>query len=833
MNIKQWTINLWNRLYPNGQSRKKKIGKAVLIAGLLLFMWVICSRFMEIQRNQTNQVNKYRIDQVCLLNDSTVVEQVFKAKHTHLKTLKLYFSNDYGGQAEGQITVQLIQEDTGEVVSSMDRQVKELLNNEYTEFDTDVQLKQGTDYIIRISAEGTESGKEPIVYQWSTKEKGFHGHMTVNGEKQKHYLVAKFYCPVTIYFSWIYIVLIFAAVIFLILVPLPGLLPERVQNVIGLLMFWLAPLFTFWFVERFTDNSVFRINPQLILMNVIVYYMFYGLLYLLCVSRRLTVILGMVIWYLIGVANYFVLAFKGAPIVPSDMMSAATGFSVAGNYTYTIQPVFVWNLLFILLYGVLFFRFCITKKTGWKLRIVMALLIALCAGVLGHFIVEQKTFKSWGIKNNVWDQKKGYAKNGLFFGFVLNLNSLVQEKPSDYSAEAAEDIAGKYAEQFANEKKSEKRKRLETKDGTKPNIIGIMNEALADLSVVGDFETSQDYMPYIHSLKKNTIKGNLYMSIFGSGTCNSEFECLTGNSVSFLQSGIITFTQVIKGRIPNITYGLKSNGYGGNLALHPYLSTGWNRESVYEWMGFEHFYSEADFENPLLYRKYISDQSDFEKIEELYENREEKDKPFYLWNVTMQNHGGFDKIYDNFTNDVLITDNHKNEQAEQYLSLVKKSDEAFRQLTEYFSKVDEPTIIFMYGDHQPAVESTFYDSLLGEGSSQEGEDVLKKYQTPFIIWANYDIKETTIEKMSANYLGAYIMEQAGLKTTDYQKFLLKLRKNLPVITAMGAIDKDGNYYSSALDSPYSDMVKEYQILQYNNLIDTKHTVTEFFYPEEK
>lgn len=64
------------------------------------------------------------------------------------------------------------------------------------------------------------------------------------------------------------------------------------------------------------------------------------------------------------------------------------------------------------------------------------------------------------------------------------------------------------------------------------------------------------------------------------------------------------------------------------------------------------------------------------KIEELYENRTEKDEPFYLFNVTMQNHGGFDKTYSNFHNDIQITDNHKNEQAEQYLSLVKKTDDA-------------------------------------------------------------------------------------------------------------------------------------------------------------
>ena len=88
-----------------------------------------------------------------------------------------------------------------------------------------------------------------------------------------------------------------------------------------------------------------------------------------------------------------------------------------------------------------------------------------------------------------------------------------------------------------------------------------MNEAFSDLSVINEFSTNEDYMPFIHSLKENTIKGSLYMSIFGSGTCNSEFEYLTGNSMSFLQNGIIAYTQVVKDKLPNMTYLLKEQGY--------------------------------------------------------------------------------------------------------------------------------------------------------------------------------------------------------------------------------------------------------------------------------
>ena len=823
-----------NESNKNKYSKKKNIlsivFKGIASVLLLFLMWFLCHNFMDYQKNATNQVNKYRIDQVCLMSEGTEVTQNFVAKHTHLKTVKLYFSNDYTGVAEGKLLLDIMDLDMGQSVCHMEKNIKDLLNNDYTEFDTNIQLIKNREYAIRLTTEGAQSGKEPIVYQWSTKEKGFKGKMLVGQEKQKKYLVAKFYYPVTIYRQWAGICLIIGLTILLVLFPIP--LPERFKTFIGYILFFAAPFFSFWFVERFTDNSIFKLGTAEFWLNILVYYLFFGILYLLLVSRKAAVTVGTIFWYIVGLANYYVLSFKGAPIVPSDIMSASTGFSVAQNYTYTIQPVFVWNALFLLLYLAVLLRCPIKRKTGWKKRLIMGVVIVLSASVLGGFIVEQKTLKSYGIKNNVWDQKKGYAKNGFFFGFVLNMNSLVQEKPSNYSVEAAQDIAAKYEESFANEE-TKKKGRLKTKNGEKPNVIAIMNEAFADLSVVGDFTVNQDYMPFIHNLNKNTIKGNLYMSIFGSGTCNSEFEFLTGNSMAFLQSGIIAYTQVVKGKLPNMTYLLQEQGYKGNVALHPYLATGWNRVEVYQEMGFENFYSESDFTNPLMYRKYISDQSNMEKIVELYENRQETEEPFYLFNVTMQNHGGFDKAYSNFTNDIQITDNHKNEQAEQYLSLIKKTDEAFQYLVEYFSKVDEPTIIVMFGDHQPAVETKFYESLLGKSTSElTPEELLKKYQTPFIIWANYDIKETTIDKMSANYLGAYVMQEAGLEMSPYQKFLMKLYEKLPVLNAMGAIDAEGNYYESAKETPYDDLVREYQILQYNNLIDLDNTVDSFFYLEE-
>lgn len=801
--------------------------KAGATVFLLFLMAFLCTHFKEYQKNSNDQVNKYRVDQVCLLAEGTTVKQSFLAKHTHLKTVKLYFSNDYGTKARGNLVFSIIKKENGERVSCISVKIKDLLNNEYTEFNTDLQLEQEKEYVIQLKTYGTESGKEPIVYQWRTRETGIKEKLSVDDTEQNKYLVCKFYYPVTIYKHWAAICGIIIVVIALLWFPLP--IAERMKSKLTILMLLAAPFFTFWFAERFTDNSISRIHPTLVALNLLVYFIFYGLLYLVFVSKRLSVTIGMVFWYLVGIANYFVLSFKGAPIVPSDMMSVSTAASVAENYTYTIQPVFVWNGLLILLYLSVFYRVNVQIKTGWKIRTGLLVVLLAASGILGGFVVQQKALKSIGVKNNVWDQKKGYAKNGLFFGFVLNMNSLVQEKPTGYSVEAANEIAGKLEDKY-EDSAVKKTGALRTKNGKKPNMIFIMNEAFSDLSVINEIETNQDYMPFIHDLKKDTIKGNLYMSIFGSGTCNSEFEFLTGNSMSALQNGIIAYTQILKGKVPNVTYLLKEQGYAGNVAMHPYLASGWNRPNVYQWMGFEKFYSEEDFQNPLMYRKYISDQSNMDKIIELYESREDKKKPFYLFNVTMQNHGGFDKTYDNFTNDIQITDAHKNEQAEQYLSLIKKTDDSFKQLVTYFQSVKEPTIIVMFGDHQPAVESAFYDSMFGSGAGGiSAEEMMKKYQTPFIIWANYDIKEGTIDKMSANYLSAYVMREAGLRTSDYQKYLLELYEKLPVITAVGCYDQDGNYYKSVDKTPYKEEIQQYQILQYNNLIDLKYTVESCFY----
>lgn len=189
--------------------------------------------------------------------------------------------------------------------------------------------------------------------------------------------------------------------------------------------------------------------------------------------------------------------------------------------------------------------------------------------------------------------------------------------------------------------------------------------------------------------------------------------------MAFLPYNCSAYQVFIKSEMPNLTSGLDSLGYQ-TAAIHPYLSTSWNRTNVYRFFGFEAQYYQDDFAaDASRVRDYISDSASYKKIFELYENKREN-TPLFVFNVTMQNHGGYDWDGDGyFDKRIYLTgeEQDKYPTVDQYLSLVRYSDDAVQELISYFSKVDEPTAIVFFGDHQPNLPEDFYNTLL---ESQRG-----------------------------------------------------------------------------------------------------------------
>ena len=368
-------------------------------------------------------------------------------------------------------------------------------------------------------------------------------------------------------------------------------------------------------------------------------------------------------------------------------------------------------------------------------------------------------------------------------------------------------------------------------DVTPTNIIVIMDEAFSDLSVDGDLPLSGEQMPFIDSLTENTIKGYAWSSVFGGTTANSEYEFLTGNSMAFLPAGSVPYQLFIQPEENSLVGQLSSLGYS-TTAMYPYKRSGWNRTLVYPRLGFENILFENDLEDVEYVRDYISDQSDFEQVVKLYEAKEEGSK-FFLCNVTMQNHSAYNLEWTNLEKTVTLAGRLEGSSswANQYLSLVRATDDAFAYLIDYFSRVEEPTLIPFFGDHQPQLSTDFYEKLMGSSLNDlSDEEAEARYKTVFVLWANYDIPEAQDVNISMNYLSTLLLQQTNLPLSGYQTFLADLMEEVPVIHATGYWTAEGTYAKSADQLPgnLGELVNRYAILQYNNIGHRKNITKNYF-----
>lgn len=596
------------------------------------------------------------------------------------------------------------------------------------------------------------------------------------------------------------------------------------RNIIAFIVF---PALTFYFFEAYTHNIFETMTTHLIWFNLLFYWLAAGFLFFLFGKLRSALIFETILFGAVGLADYYVYRFRSNPILPWDIYSLKTAASVSDNYDYSLTFPTIKIIIIFLIMAIVIFFLCNLKlslvKGKWKynliVRIIGLLICILGIGMYSNALHQDSFISKMAIYDKLFTPDTMQYKDGSAVAFIIELKYVNVQKPSGYTKEDAESILDSYADDSDTDSTSTDDS---DSDDEQPNIIVMMNEAFSDPAILCDFDASEDYMPFIHSLEEgadNTITGYLDVSVLGGNTANTEFEFLTGDTMAFLTDGSVAYQQYIHRDIPSIVSQLNSYGYE-TISEHPYKSTGWNRNKVYPYMGFSKMLFQDDFDNPTYIRTYISDQSCVNKIEEEYEEKD-ADTPLFLFNVTMQNHGGYTNASANFSPDITV-DGVDDYATLSYLSLLKKSDEAFENLVDYFENQDEKTIIVMFGDHQPS--NSVVNPLLelsGETcSTLTDEETYDRYKVPLIIWANYDIEEDTDVEMSANYLAGYVLDKAGVKLSAYQTYLAGLQEEFPVISGIRVMDADGNSYDAdTAVEKFSDDLMDYKKIQYYSLFD--------------
>ena len=578
-----------------------------------------------------------------------------------------------------------------------------------------------------------------------------------------------------------------------------------VHPVIRIIFALVIPLGCFYTFETLTHqmSTMIELAKRL---NIAFYYWLFLFVFFIAGRTSISMAICVSAIAIIGVGNYFVVMFRSNPIVPWDIYSFETAMSVADNYVFSVDWALAEHIAMFILMLIVGVRTNIrlNKKI---LRPILTVAMCIPAYFYISYLWQDNLERNTGLNDTLFNAKYMHSKDGFFVSFILDIHFLQIEEPKNYSDE--------YALSLLNEQEVEK---VETPEEL-PDIIAIMDETFSDPALLGEFETNKDYMPFVHSILRgevaNTISGYADVSVLGGNTANSEFEFLTGNSMAFFPNGSVPYLQYIRDGISTIVPQLEEYGYT-TYGTHPYRAKGWNREFIYDLMGFDYRYFQGSFPFEDKLRNYVSE-ADFKSILEWRNNTE---GPFFMFNVTMQNHSNYGGDFDNFDPQIVakFKNTYSNKYLNKYLSLMYETDQDVASLLSELSQSDRKTIVVFWGDHQPNdyVVRPIYKEYGLDFDNQTYEQQQQRQKTPFFIWANYDIQEQTNVEISLNYLNILLFETAGLQLDEYQTF----RKNLwqgqiPMMNAVGYRNDDGDLveYDDAPEE-IQNLLNEYQNIQY-------------------
>ncbi len=588
--------------------------------------------------------------------------------------------------------------------------------------------------------------------------------------------------------------------------------------IIELCMLLLGAYLSFVVVEMPSNPNLTSFNLTGMLMEIVICLLV--LVFMHFVFQRCSVgaALGVVLLFFLGLVEYFVVEFRGEPLMASDVFAVGTAAAVGTSYTYRITASCIYAIALGMVTSTMFaFMPEHQKATRLRaLRVICNCLVALMI-VAGSALtlVNVDLVDTFGVSVSGWKPLNSYYRNGFLTSFVVGAQSIIPDQPEGYSTEAAEEIIATYAAAY-DERTAEDDSYSQASaqfEEIQPSVVVIMDETFADLSIYENLHAGYEGPEWYSSFDEAYLKGALYVSAFGGGTCNSEFEFLTGSSMAYFGSGVYPYMVYDLSEAPSIARQFQELGYT-TTAIHPNRAANWNRDVVYPKLGFDTYLDIDSFDGSETLCGRVTDAETFDLIVELLES---SDEPQFIFDVTMQNHSPYNTgLIPEQDLTQYYVDGTNNPELDEYLARIDASDEALEEFVEILSKLERPVVLVYFGDHQPSLARKYNNSIFADEEDTVAHEQ-RRYQTCYMVWANYDIAgaqdllSSQTSATSVNYLAAQVLELIGAPLTDYQKCALEIREGMPLINLAGYADAyrgwvtSSSSSSSAADDLYNDL----------------------------
>lgn len=570
----------------------------------------------------------------------------------------------------------------------------------------------------------------------------------------------------------------------------------------------LALKFAFsWHTEKFLLACFVLLTVFLFMVAFAGSYLFGLLFYLVSIG-------------ILGFANYLKMSYRQEPIYPDDL-KMITEFNLLKDMTGT--PIFIGLILLaILAFGGVVWAIVRSFKKDRTFQIYRILTLIMTVAMMGYF-------SNFNNPNNLlrkaynqtalwipYSQKMNYYNTGFIGGFLYNLKVEPMERPEGYSKEKINEITEKY-QAIADEKN-------QTASDEQPNIIYVMSESFSDPSHLNGVTVTGDPLADYREVANQTYSGRMLSQNYGGGTANIEFEALTGLSMALFNGQMTTpYTMLVPklDQLPSLVSTLNAQNYR-TTAIHPYNTSMYKREDVYQTLGFDSFISEGNmtYTDTIDNNPYISDESAYKEILDLLKDEQ---TPQFVHLVTMQTHMPYAGKYSQLDFSATTEDDTGTDTLNNYLQDIAYSSQALKAFTEALKDTPRRTLVVFWGDHLPGIYS---DEIKNKNEKQA------LHQTEFLMFdtaGELEKRETNDAVTSPFYFAANLLEQTNQKTTGFYQLLLEMESAIPAFERE-LYFQNGQWGKEAqLNQAQEEVYEAYRLIQYDLVSGEQYSLDAGFY----
>jgi phosphoglycerol transferase MdoB-like AlkP superfamily enzyme len=418
----------------------------------------------------------------------------------------------------------------------------------------------------------------------------------------------------------------------------------------------------------------------------------------------------------------------------------------------------------------------------------------------------------------MWDQKENYRHNGFLMAFAFNVPMARINAPDGYSQPAITDIpSDRVPASFFS--------------GRQADVIVVMSESLWDPTRLTSVRYSKDPMPTIRAAKS----GDLFSPEFGGMTANVEFEALTGFSNAFLPYGSIPYQQYIRRPLPSLATFFESKGYV-TKAFHPFQSWFWNRQNVYQALGFQQFRSEENM--PTMDKRGIF-ASDDALTRYIIKEADNTEAPFFFFAVTLQGHGPYEEnryAKNTVEVDAPTLSDAPTKALATYTQGVKEADQSLKMLMDWAKKRRRETIIVMFGDHLPPLgevytESGYMPNVVATRKASV-PTMKREHETPLVVWSSKRGVQKDLGSVSPSQLPHVVVRLAGYRHPYYTGVLGRVGERFAVVDRHQLIGRNAKSQADwSLSGAVDPLIRDYRMLQHDVMFGEGYGLKRFF-PEQ-